>query len=91
MQEVLLDYGDGKMSVELPDSAVVVQYGKTYQDSPACDPVEATRKALLEPDGFPPLAELAAPDKKIVICFSGPRQGRGSSAGSPTCLHPHSR
>ena len=37
MQEVLLDYGDAKMRVELPDSATVVRYGKTYQDPPAID------------------------------------------------------
>ena len=32
MKEILLDYGDGKMPVELPDTATVVQYGKTYID-----------------------------------------------------------
>lgn len=69
MQEVLLDYGDGKMRVELPDSAVVVRYGKTYTDPPEADPVEATRKALEKPLGFPPLRELGGPDKKVVIGF----------------------
>jgi len=34
MQEVLLDYGDRKMSIELPDSATVVRYGETYSDPP---------------------------------------------------------
>ncbi len=69
MQEVLLDYGDGKMRVELPASAVVVRYGKTYTDPPEVDPVEATRKALEKPLGFPPLRELGGPNKKVVIGF----------------------
>ena len=69
MQEVLLDYGDGKMRVELPDSAVVVRYGKTYTDPPETDPFEATRKALEKPLGFPPLRELGGPNKKVVIGF----------------------
>ncbi len=69
MQEVLLDYGDGKMRVELPDSAMVVRYGKTYTDPPEVDPYEATRKALDKPLGFPPLRELGGPNKKVVIGF----------------------
>ena len=75
MQEVLLDYGDGKMRVELPDSAVVVRYGETYTDPPEVDPVEATRKALDKPLGFPPLRELGGPNKKVVIGF--PTGSRG--------------
>lgn len=69
MQEVLLDYGDTKMGVELPDSAAVVRYGKTYADPPEVDPYDATRKALENPLGFSPLRELGGPDKKVVIGF----------------------
>lgn len=69
MQEVILDYGDTHMHVELPDSATVVRYGRTYQDPPAVDPFEATKQALDKPHGFPPLRELAGPGKKIVIGF----------------------
>lgn len=69
MQKVALDYGDGKMEVELPDSATVVRYGVTYQDPPEVDPWEATRKALESPLGMPPLRELAKPGKKAVIAF----------------------
>jgi nickel-dependent lactate racemase len=69
MQEVLLDYGDGHMRVELPDTAVVVRYGKTYADPPEVDPVAATRKALAAPLGTPPLRQLAGPGKKVVIGF----------------------
>lgn len=69
MQDVLLDYGDGRMQVQLPDHAVVVRYGKTYTDPLAVDPVEATRKALAAPLGTPPLRQLAGPGKKVVIGF----------------------
>jgi nickel-dependent lactate racemase len=69
MQEVLLDYGDGHMRVELPDSAVVVRYGKTYTDPPEVDPAEATRKALAAPLGTPRLRDLAGPGKRAVIGF----------------------
>lgn len=69
MQEVLLDFGDGRMRVELPDTAVVVRYGRTYTDPPGVDPAEAVRRALAEPHGFPPLRDLAGPNKKFVIAF----------------------
>ncbi|MCL1999893.1 MAG: lactate racemase domain-containing protein [Planctomycetes bacterium] len=70
MQEVLLDYGDGKMRVELPDSAVVVRYGKTYRDpDPLGDSLELTRRALQKPLDGKPLRERAGPDKKVVVGF----------------------
>ncbi len=69
MQEVLLDYGDTRIPVELPDSSTVVRYGKTYTDPPKVDPYEATRQALENPLGFPPLRELGGVDKKVVIGF----------------------
>jgi len=69
MQKVFLDYGDTQMPVDLPDSAVVVRYGETYQDPPEIDPFEATRKALQNPLGFKPLRELGGSKKKIVIGF----------------------
>ncbi len=69
MKEVLLDYGDSRMHVDLPDSAMVVRYGETYTDPPEVDPVETTRKALDKPLGFPPLRDLGGPKKKVVIGF----------------------
>lgn len=69
MKEVLLDYGDSRMRVELPDTSVVVRYGKTYTDPPEVDPYEATRRALEQPLGFPPLRELGGPGKRVVIGF----------------------
>ena len=69
MQKVSLDYGVGKMDVDLPDTASVVRYGQTYTDPPAVDPVEATRRALDNPLGLPPLKDQAGPGKKVVIAF----------------------
>jgi len=69
MQELLLDYGDELMVIELPDSATVVHYGETYVDPPEVDPWEATRRALENPVGMPPLRELAKSGDKVVIAF----------------------
>ena len=69
MGNVLLDYGDGKMSVELPDSATIVRYGQTYVDPPEVDAHSAVQHALEHPLGFPPLRELGGPTKKVVIGF----------------------
>lgn len=77
MKEVSLDYGDGHMSVVLPHSAKVVRYGKDYKNPPVVDPVEATRKALDEPLGFPPLRALGGKGKKVVIGF--PDRVKGGS------------
>jgi lactate racemase len=81
MTNVLLDYGDGKMAVDLPDSATVVRYGQTYTDPPEVDPVAAVRRALEKPLGFPPLRELGGPGKKVVIGF--PDRVKGGV--HPTC------
>ena len=72
MQDVLLDYGDTRMRVELPDSAMVVRYGKTYTDPPAVDAVDATRKAL------------AAPLRHAAATRSREAPARRSSSAFPT-------
>ena len=69
MENVLLDYGDGKMSVELPDNATVVRYGQTYVDPPEADAHAAVQRALEKPLGFPPLRQMGGPTKKVVIGF----------------------
>jgi hypothetical protein len=70
MRDVLLDYGLGKLRVELPDSAVVVRYGETYRDpEPLGDAAELVRKALNAPLGLPPLKAMAGPGKRAVIAF----------------------
>ena len=69
MKSIDLDYGTRKMTVDLPDSSVVVRYGETYADPPGVDPVPATRAALDRPLGLPPLTELAGPGKTAAIVF----------------------
>ncbi len=69
MKEALLDYGDGKMRVELPDSAYVFHLSELDADPPAVDPAAAVRKALDSPLGMKPLTELGGPGKKVVIGF----------------------
>lgn len=69
MRDVLLDYGDTKMEVELPDTAVVVRYKETYTDPPAIDNYEATKKALQNPLGCKPLRDMVNATSNIVIGF----------------------
>ena len=45
MKTVQMDYGDGLISVDLPDSSTIVEYGKTYSDPGGIDSRAATRKA----------------------------------------------
>ncbi len=69
-RSVRLEYGDAGMEVELPDSAVVVRAGETFRDAePLGDPVEATRRALDQPLGSPPLGELVGRGAKVAIAF----------------------
>ena len=87
MQEVLLDYGDTRMRAELPDHAVVVRYGKTYNDPPTVDAVEATRQALAAPLGMPPLRQLGGPGKKVVIGFPDRVRIDGDYRIEPVLVH----
>ena len=77
MQMVKLDYGDSHLEVSLPDSAEVFRYGDEHNTLPSIDSREATRKALQNPLGFPPLRELGGTGKKVVIGF--PDRVKGGS------------
>jgi hypothetical protein len=66
---VLLDYGDDLMPVQLPESATVVRYGETHIDPPEVDPWAATRQALENPLGTPPLRALVKAGGRVVIAF----------------------
>ena len=46
MKNINLDYGNSKISFSLPNSSVVVEYGKTYEDPPIVDPITTTKEAL---------------------------------------------
>lgn len=70
MKQVRIEYGDSNMDVEVPYSAVVVRSGDTFiEPEPLENPVEATRRALAEPVGSPPVRELVGPGSRIVIAF----------------------
>lgn len=77
-KQVLLEYGDSWMDVEVPDSAVVVRPGEmSGGPTPLDDPVGATRHALENPLGSPPLEALVGPGDKVVIAF--PDRVKGGS------------
>lgn len=70
VKQVRIEYGDSNMDVEVPDSAVVVRPGETVAEpEPLENPVEATRRALAEPVGSPPVRELVGPGARVVIAF----------------------
>jgi hypothetical protein len=69
MQAVSLDYGDGRMEIQVPKTATVVYAGKTYIDPPEVDPWKATEEALEHPLGMAPLRTLAKPTDRVVIAF----------------------
>jgi nickel-dependent lactate racemase len=66
---VQADFGARRLEIEIPDDAVVVE----FQDPPFLpDPAAAIRRALAEPLGSPPLAELARPGMRVAIGFDNP-------------------
>jgi nickel-dependent lactate racemase len=69
MKQVRIEYGDSTMDIEVPDSAVVTPGENFVEPKPLGEPVEATRRALAEPLGSPPLRDLVGPGSKVVIVF----------------------
>lgn len=70
MKPVRLEYGDSFMDVEVPESAIVLRSGESFEEpEPLANPAEATRRALDEPLGSPPVRELVGPGAKVVIAF----------------------
>ncbi len=59
MQRIELSYGRGRLPVDLPDEVDLRVIRKRSMPLVA-DPEAAIRKALAEPVGAPPLAELAS-------------------------------
>lgn len=65
-KKVAVDFGERKVDIEVPDSATVVE----FTDPPLIgDPQAALGKALAQPLGSPPLAELARPGMRVAIGF----------------------
>src|SRR5579864_217497 len=77
MRDVKIEYGDAHMAISVPDDALIVRHGETYQDPPAVDAVAAARQALARPLGLPPIRELVGPGKKVAIAF--PDRVKGGS------------
>lgn len=87
MKSVFIEYGDTKMPVEVPDNATILTPEDLRQDPPKVDPYEATRRALENPLGMPPLRELAAPGKKaIILCPDRVKGGAHKEAHRKVCI-----
>lgn len=70
MKQIRIEYGDSRMDVEVPDNAVILRLGETFDEpEPLENPVEATRQVLAEPLGSPPIGELVGSGSKVVIAF----------------------
>ena len=63
---VAVDFGERKLDIAVPDSAVVAEF---TDPKFAPDPAAAVQKALAEPLGLPPLAQLARPGMRVAIGF----------------------
>lgn len=65
-----LEYGDGRLPIDVPTGTPVVRPGDLYQEpAPLEDPVEATRQALRDPLGTKPIHQLVDSRSKVVIGF----------------------
>jgi hypothetical protein len=70
MKTVALEYGEGTLTAQLPDSAEIFIPGETVADPPYLeDVVAATRAAIEHPIGMPPIAELVGTGSKVTISF----------------------
>ncbi|MGE0796944.1 MAG: lactate racemase domain-containing protein [Lautropia sp.] len=63
---VAVDFGERKLDIEVPASAVVAEFEDPEY---LADPGAAVRQALADPQGLPPLAELARPGMTVAIGF----------------------
>ncbi len=70
MKTVQLEYGQGYLTAQLPDSADVFISGETVLDPPYLqDVVTATRESIQHPIGMPPISRLVGPGGKVTISF----------------------
>lgn len=87
MKSAFVEYGDTKMEVEVPDSASILGPDDLRQDPPEVDPHRATKEALQNPLGMPPLQELASPGKKaIILCPDRVKGGAHEKAHRRVCI-----
>ncbi|WP_203568770.1 lactate racemase domain-containing protein [Aestuariimicrobium ganziense] len=64
-----IQYGDGEIEVELPDSALVLTADLAHEPTPLDDPAAATREALAAPQGMAPIGDLVGPGSTVTISF----------------------
>jgi nickel-dependent lactate racemase len=68
--KIAFEYGQGLMEADLPDSTGVFIPGETVPDPPHLEnPEPATREAILNPMGMPPISELIKHGSKVTIIF----------------------
>src|SRR5690606_7360665 len=65
-----LEYGDGRLPIDVPEATPVVRAGDLYEEPVGLDdPAAATREALRNPLGTRPIGELVNQGSKVVIGF----------------------
>lgn len=70
VKTVRIEYGDTFMDINVPEHAVVVSPGETYQEpQPLEDPIKVTSDAIKNPLGMSPISKLVGPGSKVVIGF----------------------
>ncbi len=68
--KLTLEYGQGTVDAEVPDSTDVFVPGETVPDPPALDdPRLATKEALRKPLGMEPISKLVGKDSTVAIVF----------------------
>jgi len=70
VKKVAIEYGDGFMTVEVPDSAVVYSMKTDHVDPKyAEDPEKEVKNALENPLGTKRIGDSIKPSDKVTICF----------------------
>ncbi|MBP8692081.1 MAG: DUF2088 domain-containing protein [Sedimentibacter sp.] len=70
MKKVAIEYGDGFMNIEVPESAVIYSMKTDHVDPKyAEDPVQEIKNALENPLGAKRIGDSVKPSDKVTICF----------------------
>jgi len=70
MKKVMLDYGDGLMPIEVPDTATVFTMKTDHVDPKFSDnPEQELKNALANPLGAKRIGDSVKPSDKVTICF----------------------
>src|SRR5690606_20476266 len=78
LMRIELEYGDGRLPIEVPDGTTAVRPRVLYAEPLGLDdPVQATEEALRNPLGTRPIKELVNAGSKVAIGF--PDRVKGGS------------